>query len=175
MLEDITRLKASWATCTPKLLEDADLEELAGARSCAFLLPEQVRGPWVKGLLWISIQVSEMSKKSIKVSSAQRAQVGHPCGISKESLGHMSRPGVLCHSGLSASDSSTSDTVAQCGHVEYKVITSSHMPLLIMRKMRNCTAECLMHQLPVHCLRSGLYSGPGVQGVRPARHHGVAG
>ena len=75
MLEDITRLKASWATCTPKLLEDADLEELAGARSCALLLPEQVRGPWEKGLLWISIQVSKMSKKAIKVSRAEMALV----------------------------------------------------------------------------------------------------
>ena len=84
MLEDITRLKASWATCTPKLLEDADLEELAGARSCALLLPEQVRGPWEKGLLWISIQVSEKPKKAIEVSRAQRAPVArgvlsHPC------------------------------------------------------------------------------------------------
>ena len=75
MLQYITRLKASWATCTPKLLEDADLEELAGARSCALLLPEQVRGPWEKGLLWISIQVSEMSKKAIKVSRAEMALV----------------------------------------------------------------------------------------------------
>ena len=146
VLEHIICLKASWATRTPKLLEDADLEELTGARSCTLLLPEQVRSPWVKGLLWMSIQVSEMSKKAIKVSRAQRAPVArgvlsHPCGISKESLGHVSRPGVLCHSGLSASDSSTSDTVAQCGHVEYKVITSSHMPLLIMRKVQECTAE----------------------------------
>ena len=79
VLEHIICLKASWATRTPKLLEDADLEELAGARSCTLLLPEQVRGPWVKGLLWISIQVSEMSKKAIKVSRAQRAPVARGC------------------------------------------------------------------------------------------------
>ena len=95
VLEHIICLKASWATRTPKLLEDADLEELAGARSCTLLLPEQVRGPWVKGLLWMSIQVSEMSKKAIKVSRAQRAPVAravlsHPCrnikGISRTSV-----------------------------------------------------------------------------------------
>ena len=79
VLEHIICLKASWAISTPKLLEDADLEELAGARSCTLLLPEQVRGPWVKGLLWISIQVSEMSKKAIKVSRAQRAPVARGC------------------------------------------------------------------------------------------------
>ena len=79
VLEHIICLKASWAIRTPKLLEDADLEELAGARSCTLLLPEQVRGPWVKGLLWMSIQVSEMSKKAIKVSRAQRAPVARGC------------------------------------------------------------------------------------------------
>ena len=79
VLEHIICLKASWAISTPKLLEDADLEELAGARSCTLFLPEQVRGPWVKGLLWMSIQVSEMSKKAIKVSRAQRAPVARGC------------------------------------------------------------------------------------------------
>ena len=79
VLEHIICLKASWAIRTPKLLEDADLEELAGARSCTLLLPEQVRDPWVKGLLWMSIQVSEMSKNAIKVSRAQRAPVARGC------------------------------------------------------------------------------------------------